>query len=120
LYAAPKFGVYANYMEQDSRVYNVNGTAVVGPGNPLAGSVYDISSDKTIVSFMGELDLGMNWQLMPCLGVGVGYRAVAISGLAYATDQIPSSFADLPGVAMIDSNADMILHGGYAAVTLTW
>lgn len=120
VYAAPKFGLYANYMEQHSRVYNANGTAVVGPGNPLAGGVYDITSDKTIVSFLGELDAGLSYQFLPCLGASIGYRAVAISGLAYATDQIPSHFADLPGVAMIDSNADMILHGGYAAVTLTW
>ena len=48
------------------------------------------------------------------------YRALAVSGLAYATDQIPRHFADLPGVAEIDHNAEMILHGGYASVTVTW
>ncbi len=120
LYAAPKFGLYANYMEQRSRIYNVNGTAVVGPGNPLAGGLYDISSDETIASFIGEVDLGLQYQFTPCLGAAIGYRAMAISGLAYATDQIPSHFADLPGVAAIDNNADMILHGGYASLTLTW
>ncbi len=107
-------------MEHHSRIYNANGSAVVGPGNPLVGGVYDIASDKTITSFIGEFDLGLSYQFTHCLGASLGYRALAVSGLAYATDQIPSHFADLPGVAMIDSNADMILHGGYATVTLTW
>ncbi len=120
IYAAPKFGIYANYMEQRSRIYNANGVAVVGPGNPLAGGAFDIASDKTITSFIGEVDLGMNYQLTQCWSAAVGYRALAISGLAYATDQIPSHFADLPGVVAIDDNADMILHGAYASVTLTW
>ncbi len=120
LYAAPKFGIYANYMEQRSRIYNVNGVAVVGPGNPLAGGAYDIASDKTITSFIGELDLGLNYQFTECWSAAIGYRALAISGVAYATDQIPSHFADLPGVVAIDDNSDMILHGGYAAITLTW
>jgi len=120
LYAAPKFGLYANYMEHYSRIYNVNGSAVVGPGNPLAGGVFDIPSDKTIASFVGEIDLGLGYQFTPGLGAGIGYRALAVSGLAYATDQIPSHFADLPGVAMIDSNAHLILHGAYASVTWTW
>ncbi len=120
IYAAPKFGIYANYMEQHSRIYNVNGAAVVGPGNPLAGGVYDIASDKTITSFIGELDLGLSYQFTECWSAAIGYRALAVSGVAYATDQIPSHFADLPGVVAIDDNADMILHGGYAAITLTW
>jgi hypothetical protein len=92
----------------------------VGPGNPLAGGVFDIGSDSTLTTFIGEIDLGVSYQFTHCLNASLGYRALAVSGLAYATDQIPDNFADLPGVAMIDSNAHMILHGGYAAVTLTW
>ncbi len=120
LYVTPKFGIYANYMEQRSRISNGNGIAAVGPGNPLAGGLYDIASDETTTSFIGEFDLGLSYQVTPCWSASLGYRVLAVSGIAYATDQIPGNLADLPGVAMIDSNADMILHGGYAAVTLTW
>lgn len=120
IYTAPKFGIYGNCMDHHSRIYNVNGTAVVGPGNPLAGGLFDIASDKSIASFLGEIDLGLQYQFSPCLSAEIGYRVLAVSGLAYATDQIPPHFADLPGVAMIDSNADLILHGGYAAVTWAW
>ena len=50
----------------------------------------------------------------------LGYRAIAISGLAYATEQIPGNLADLPGVESIDNNANMILHGAYAGITFGW
>ena len=120
LYAAPKFGIYANYMEHRSEIYNVNGVAVVGPGNPLSGDAFDIASNETLISFIGELDLGLSYQFRECWSAAIGYRAIAVSGLAFATDQIPRHFADLPGVVDVDGNADMILHGGYAAITLFW
>lgn len=120
IYTAPKFGIFGNYMEHSSHIHNINGSAIVGPGNPLAGDAFDISSNRTEVSFVGEIDVGLDYQFSPSLGAALGYRALAVSGLAYATDQIPNHFADLPGVAAIDHNADMILHGGYANVTVIW
>lgn len=120
LYAATKFGIYGNYMTQHSHIYNANGTATVGPGNPLAGQAFDIASDKATTSFIGEIDVGMSWRFAHHWMATIGYRAIAISGLAYATDQIPPNFADTPGVTAIDSNADMILHGAYAGVGFGW
>ena len=49
IYTAPKFGIYGNTMEHTSHIYNTNGSAVVGPGNPLAGDAYHINSDRTEV-----------------------------------------------------------------------
>lgn len=79
IYAAPKFGIYANYIEHDSRIYNANGNATVGPGNPLAGQAFDIASDDTITSFLGEYDVGLGYQFTPCLvhrSVIVSWRSV--------------------------------------------
>lgn len=120
IYAGTKFGIYGNHMTQHSRIYNVSGTATVGPGNPLDGSAFDIKSSKDIASFVGEADLGLSFRFAQHWRAMIGYRAVAISGLAYATDQIPQSVADLPGVYDVDSNANMILHGGYAGVAFEW
>ncbi len=107
-------------MEHHSRIYNVNGVAVVGPGNPLAGDSFDIPSNKTIAAFIGELDLGMSYRFAPRWSATLGYRALMVGGVAYATEQIPGNLADLPGVEAIDDNANMILHGGYAGVTFGW
>jgi hypothetical protein len=120
IYAATKLGIYGNEMKQHSSIYNVNGIATVGAGNPLAGDAFDINSEKTLTSFLGELDLGLNFRITQCWSAVLGYRAVSISGLAYATDQIPAHLADLPGVADVDGNANMVLHGGYAGITFQW
>jgi hypothetical protein len=120
VFTGAKFGLYGNYMEHHSRIYNVNGVAVVGPGNPLAGQSFDIPSNKTVAAFIGEIDLGINYRFAPRWSAMLGYRAVAISGVAYATEQIPGNLADLPGVESIDNNANMILHGAYAGVTFGW
>jgi hypothetical protein len=120
LYAAPKFGIYGNHMRQHSRIYNANGTAVVGPGNPLAGQEFDIRSSKTVTSFLGELDAGLNYQITPHWSAALGYRVVVVSNVALATDQIPDNFGDLPGVADIDYNATLIVHGAYARVQFSW
>ncbi len=82
IYAGTKFGIYGNHMTQHSRIYNVAGTATVGPGNPLDGSVFDISSSKDIASFVGEADLGLSYRFARHWRAMIGYRAVAISGLA--------------------------------------
>ena len=115
-----KFGVYGNYMEHHSRIYNVNGVAVVGPGNPLAGQPFDLPSNKTVAAFVGEIDVGVHYRLAARWSAILGYRAVAVSGVAHTTEQIPGNLADLPGVESIDNNANLILHGAYVGVTLGW
>lgn len=120
LYAATKFGIYSNWMDQHSSVHNAYGSAVVGPGNPLAGYIFDIGSDKTLASFVGELDLGLTYRFSPSWSAVLGYRALVVSGVAFATDQVPTHFADLPGVDDIDCNGHLILHGAHAGVTFSW
>ncbi len=119
-YTGTKFGIFANQMRQHSLIYNVNGIATVGPGNPLAGSAFDIATNKYYTSFVGELDLGMSYDISCRWSAFLGYRAVAISGIALATDQIPGNMADLVGVADVDASANLILHGAYGGVVFGW
>src|SRR5690606_16765022 len=46
LRATPKVGVYNNYISHMQRIYNVDGTAEVGLGNPTAGMLYNVHSSK--------------------------------------------------------------------------
>jgi hypothetical protein len=100
LYAAPRFGVFANYMEHDSRIYS--GTGV---------SAMNVSSNNTILSLLGQLDVGVNYQITNWLSVYGGYRVVAISGIALADQQIPYLQDDLFGISDIDHNSNLVLHG---------
>lgn len=120
LRATPKIGVFNNHISQSQRIYNINGVAVVGPGNPLAGQAYDINTSKDDVSFLAEIDLGFDYRISRHWSLNAGYRAVALTGVAFATTQIPRNFADIPGAEDIDNDESLILHGGYLGATFAW
>jgi hypothetical protein len=105
VYAAPRFGVFANYMEHDSRIDSGDGI-----------SALSISSDETICSLLGQLDVGVNYQVTQRLSVFGGYRVLAISGVALADSQIPFLQDDLFGIADIDHNSNLVLHGATAGL----
>lgn len=120
LRATPKMGVFNNHVNQMQRIYNVNGVAVVGSGNPLVGQAYDINTTKDDVSFLAEIDLGLDYRMSRRWTLNFGYRAVALTGVALATTQIPRNFADIPGAQDIDNDESLILHGGYVGATYLW
>ena len=105
-------GIYANDVSHHSRIGGAAGDAVVNNG-PNNGEAFNIASDKTDIAMMGELELGMlyrfggNWQ------IGAGYRAMGISGVALATNQVYADLRGLEDVQWVDVNGDLILHGGY-------
>jgi hypothetical protein len=112
LYADVKFGIFGNHISHNSRIGNQNGPAVVGlTAFADVGRPFDIHSTKTDVSMLGELRAGVDYQLSPHWRLTGGYRAVGMTGVALATNQIPVYMVDLDGVAAIDTNGSMILHG---------
>lgn len=116
----PKIGVYNNHVAQMQRIYNSQGVATVGAGNPLAGQAYDVHTSKDDVSFLAELDLGVDYRATCHWSFNAGYRAVAMTGVALATHQIPRNFADIPGAQDIDNDQSLILHGAYLGATYAW
>jgi hypothetical protein len=119
-YGTPKIGVFNNHINQLQRIQNVNGLATVDAGNPFAGVAYDINNSKDDISVLAELDLGIDYRVSRHWSLNVGYRAVAITGVALATSQIPRDFADIAGAQDINNDESLILHGGYAGATFTW
>ena len=70
-----------------------------------------MQSSKDDVAFMGEMMLGGSYNFN-CNWRGIlAYRAIAISGVALSTDQIPEDFSNEAQVALIDSNGSLIIHG---------
>lgn len=115
-----KLGLYANQMNHNQSIYGSNGFATVGGVGPWAGQAYNVSSDDTRISMLGELDLGASYQVCSWMKVTGGYRVVAVSGVALTENQIPTYFAGLDDVSEIDSNGDLLLHGAYAGVEFCW
>ncbi len=110
-----KFGLYDNHIDHRSRIGSSAGPATVGAG-PNAGDVWDISSEKDDVAFMGEVALAMHYQISDRWSARLGYRALAVTGIAFPSAQVPNNFEDVYGVAQIDSNGSMILHGAFVGV----
>lgn len=110
-----KFGLYGNHIDHRSRIGSSAGPATVA-GGPNAGTVWDISSDKDDVAFLGEVALALHYQISSGWSLRGGYRALAVTGIALPSAQIPNNFEDVFGVAQIDSNGSMILHGAFLGV----
>jgi len=115
MFGETKFGLYGNYIEHDTWIGGTSGTAVVNTG-PDNGSNYDVTSTKNDVAFVGELRLGTSYHFMPRLLGTIGYRAVAITGVARAPSQIPREFQYIDTVADVNSAGSMILHGAFAGL----
>jgi hypothetical protein len=115
VYAGVKAGIYGNYITHQQLLGSGGNVATIDdPGGPFDNEALDINSNRDDVSFLGEIDLGVRWYFTRCLSASVGYRAVGVTGVALATQQIPDYFEDLNDVRAIDSSGSLLLHGGYA------
>ena len=101
IYWQPMVGIFGNHMQQQMRLYR--GDGVVG---------FDLNSTGNDVSFLGQLDLGVQRRIGRYCSLYAGYRVLGISGIALADNQIPPFLIDAPVIRDIDSNGDLILHGG--------
>jgi len=117
--AAAKAGIYGNAIDKHTSLEGPAGYAFIDEdGNPNDGRRYNYNPYKGDVSMLGELDINMSMPIRESATVQIGYRAVFVSGLALASDQIPASFGSVTEAQAIDSGGSMILHGAFAG--LTW
>jgi hypothetical protein len=105
VYAAPRFGVFINDMDQSSRIYTGTGITAM-----------EIHSDRQIISVLGQLDVGLNYQFACGWSAQAGYRIIGISGIALSDRQIPYLQDDLFGISDIDHASNLVLHGITAGV----
>jgi len=107
------FGLYNNYITQDQRLYN-------GLGLPVTftqeGREATVNSKKDDVAFLGEMRIGggylfsNNWR-----GI-IAYRAIGISGVALAPDQIKPTYDNFADTARINADGSIIIHGVQAGI----
>jgi hypothetical protein len=112
-FVGTKLGLFANDIDFDTRLYRGDGATATFA---TTGNAFDLHAHKTDVSMLAQLDLGLAWDFSRHWSANVGYRAVGITGLALADDQIPAFLAAEGDWTDIDSNGSMILHGGFAGL----
>ncbi len=109
IFAIPKIGIFGNAAESESRYYR--GDGVVG---------FDITGHKDTVSFLGSLDLGLNYDLGRHWSFVAGYRVVAVSGIALADNQLPYFLAAADEFADTKVNGDVVVHGVFLGGTFRY
>lgn len=114
-----KFGIFANQINSYQRIFNTTGPAYVSPGTP---EDFAIRSSENDIAFLGELRAGLGYKIGCHWRVTGGYRAVAVSNVAEAIDQIPvgRTFGSISHVGDINNDASLILHGAYAGLEFAW
>lgn len=125
LYAAPKVGIYNNYMGSRQWIFTSNGaitaagdsSAYVDGNSALnAGSAYDLNSSRNGAAFLGSLDIGADYCINQCWKATVGYRAVFATGVALTENQIPTDFTDFDSINNVNGSGSLMLHGLYAGL----
>jgi hypothetical protein len=102
------FGIFNNHINHSQRMWTGGDFDVRFAGT---GETFVVNSDKDDVAFLGELRVGGSYDITCNLRAMLAYRAVAITGIANATDQIPDDFSNRDWVALIDSDNSLIVHG---------
>jgi hypothetical protein len=117
LFGGTKLGLFANEIEFDTRLYRGDGAVAVFTST---GNAFDLSADKTDVSFLAQIDFGVGYDITKHLSAIIGYRAVALTGIALADDQVPAFLAAENDWTDIDSSGSMILHGAFVGGEYRW
>lgn len=109
LFAAPSVGIYANSISHQSRVLRGDGL-----------EAFTIRSHKIDAATLAQLDLGVSASFASWVGGYIGYRVVSVSGMGLSDNQIPANLSDAGGIARIDSNGHLLLHGWTAGLQFSW
>ena len=107
--AGLKGGLFNNHVRARQGLQNNLGVYGLVNGNQN----FDFDDSKNDVAFLGELDASLLMQISSSARARIGYRAIGVSGVALAPNQIPLSFSNLPTVRDVDSNGSLLLHGAY-------
>jgi len=116
LFVVPRVGIYNNHIQHCFSGYRGDGELFdVDPSTGYPS--YPVRSSDDVVSFLTEIDAGLMWQFTTRWSAHVGYRATIATGIGLADHQIPPYVVDTPELANIDTNGQLVLHGGFAGLT---
>ena len=119
-----KAGIFANDFSSRQRatVRGIGGeerTATV-IGGPNDGAPFDFTGEDTDYTLLGEIDLGLTYQLTNNVRVRGGYKAIFVDDIALADTQAAGDFRDLNFISQPTVNDDLVLYGGYLGLDVAF
>lgn len=119
-----KAGAFNNRVNTRQRVdYRMPDGSIANPtvaGGTLSGRLFDIGTEEDVKSLLGELDFAVSYQLSSSSRIRVGYRALGVTDIAFASNQIQDDFTDASGLSRPTTDGDLVLQGGYAGIEFAY
>ena len=115
-----KFGLFNNRSRVRQSIFDNTGVFSTLNAGPDIGRDYNFNDQDNSFAVLGELDLGLIYQISCRLRLNFGYRAIGVSGVALAGDQVPFNFASVREISEVDNSGSLILHGGYAGFEMSF
>ncbi|MCC7084514.1 MAG: BBP7 family outer membrane beta-barrel protein [Pirellulales bacterium] len=113
IFATPKVGIYGNHVTGQNSLYT--GDGLYGTFQD-SGNALNFTNSANTFSMLASIDVGFTYAFTPNWLFTAGYRVVAASQVALADNQIPHYLADEAQWRSINTNGDLILHGGFAGL----
>ncbi len=123
VFLTPKFGVFNNHTTLDYNLYAVSctsGTRYEGCSQTYNTPNYPVHSTSDNFAFLTQVDLGLDWQVTQHISTQLGYRVVAMTGMALSDSQVPFYGNDTQSIADIKHNDSLLLHGVFGGLTFSW
>lgn len=108
IYGLAKAGIYNNSISQDMQLHGAGGVGQFGDGSQI-----NVQNSANRLALIGQLDLGLRYQLTQHLGFNAGYRIMGASGVALYEHNIPTDFNDSYYARRIEADGTLLLHGAY-------
>ena len=119
-----KVGAFSNQVNTRQRVdYRMPDGSIVNPrvaGGTLSGQNFDIGAEDDVKSILGEVDIAFSYQLSGSSRVRAGYRALGISDIAFASNQVKDDFTDASRLTTPYTDDTLILQGAYAGLEFAY
>ena len=122
VFVTPKVGLYDDYTTLHYNLFATgpNGQCWQASSPTYPGVNYPVCRSTNSFAVMTQIDVGTTWAVTPCLGLTIGYRLVAVTGIALADNQVPTDANDTVAISQIDKNGSLILHGAFAGLTYSF
>jgi hypothetical protein len=117
-----KFGLFYTNSRANRRITGNFADGSSFAPNIVDGSTsvrgYDFGSSEGDASFLAEIDLGLIYQFSQSSRFRLGYRAIGISGVAHASDNIPNDLSNVAQLRQTDDSGNLRLRGIYFSYEL--
>jgi hypothetical protein len=104
-----KFGIYGNQAEFNHRLGTQENVAQLGA---MPGLEIDYHTEETVLSTLGEFDLGLGFRVADGFTVRGGYRVMGVTGLASAANY-SRDYSSSASASALHADTSLLLHGAY-------